>query len=104
MIKTDNKGNVVACITTKEDLDYTNFDLETIDYYDNFLIPSYEQEIERLKNDIKRITNICNEKIKIINDVREYIEPMVELDNDIMIKGKMLKPALEMLDKVGDKE
>lgn len=34
----------------------------------------YNLEINRLKEDIKRITNICNEKIKIINDVREYIE------------------------------
>lgn len=33
-----------------------------------------KKEIERLKEDIKRITNICNKKIKIINDVREYIE------------------------------
>ena len=59
MIKTDKKGNIVACITTKEDLDYSNFDKETIDYYDNFLIPSYEDEIERLHS--------------IIKEVREYI-------------------------------
>ena len=37
-------------------------------------IDDASKEIERLKNDIKRITNICNEKIKIINDVREKIE------------------------------
>ena len=35
----------------------------------------------------------------IIKEVREYIEPIVELDNDIMLKGKMLKPVLEILDK-----
>ena len=37
-------------------------------------IDDASKEIERLKNDIKRITNICNEKIKILNDVREKIE------------------------------
>ena len=39
-------------------------------------------------------------KLGIIKEVREYIEPLVELDNDIMLKGKMLKPVLEILDKV----
>lgn len=38
------------------------------------------QEIERLKNDIKRITEITNQKIKIINDVRELIKRDLSTD------------------------
>jgi hypothetical protein len=49
----------------------------------------YLDEIERLQS--------------IIKEVREYIEPLVELDNDIMLKGKMLKPVLEILDKENEK-
>lgn len=87
MIKTDNKGNIVACITTKEDLDYTNFDLETIDYYDNFLIPSYEQEIERLHF--------------IIKEVREKLKELVEDDGTFIGEIDYLrkKELLEILDK-----
>ena len=77
MIKTDNKGNIVACITTKEDLDYTNFDLETIDYYDNFLIPSYEQEIERLHN--------------IIKEVREKVKGVKKINNEVYKQTDMLE-------------
>jgi len=39
------------------------------------------------------------ELLRIKKEVREYIEPLVELDNDIMLKGKMLKPVLEILEK-----
>jgi len=87
VIKTDNKGNIVACITTKEDLDYTNFDLETIDYYDNFLIPSYEQEIERLHF--------------IIKEVREKLKELVEDDGTFIGEIDYLrkKELLEILDK-----
>lgn len=60
MIKYDNKGNIVACITTKEDLDYSNFDLETISYYDNFLIPSYERIIDNLNSIIKEVRECIN--------------------------------------------
>ena len=96
MIKTDKKGNVIACITTKEDLDYTNFDLETIDYYDNFLIPSYEQEIERLNNIINELELLAiNEKENkywgndsYINGKNEGIE---EISNYILDKIKELK-------------
>ena len=54
------------------------------------------QEIEEKDKEIERLNNI-------IKEVRECIEPIVELDNDIMLKGRVLKPVLEMLDKV-DKE
>lgn len=39
-------------------------------------------EIERLKKDIKRITEITNQKIKIINDVREYMKKTIEDDGE----------------------
>ena len=60
MIKTDNKGNVVACITTKEDLDYTNFDKETIKYYEEFLIPSYEELSDKQNKEIERLNDIID--------------------------------------------
>lgn len=92
MIKYDNKGNIVACITTKEDLDYSNFDLETISYYDNFLIPSYERIIDNLNS--------------IIKEVREYIEQDIKAnyfkryDDEVY---KICDELLEILDKA-DKE
>lgn len=54
------------------------------------------EDIDRAGKEIERLNNI-------IKEVRECIEPIVELDNDIMLKGRVLKPVLEMLDKV-DKE
>ena len=47
----------------------------------------------------KQYSKDLQQKENIIKEVREYIEPLVELDNDIMLKGKMLKPVLEILDK-----
>lgn len=105
MIKTDKKGNIVACLTTKEDLDYSNFDKQTIDYYDNFLIPSYEDEIERLKSIIKEVREYIenntykiewgdleqdNEDININEDLteKEFIEGLLEIlegDKDIKL-------------------
>ena len=73
------------------------------------------KEIERLNNIIKELdkqnrqlgeklsltTDKYEKKLfikeNIIKEVREYIEPLVELDNDIMLKGKMLKPVLELV-------
>lgn len=52
----------------------------------------YEDKCNELEKEIERLNNI-------IKEVREYIEPIVELDNDIMLKGKMLKPVLEIIDK-----
>ena len=46
-----------------------------------------------------KLENQLQQKENIIKEVREYIEPIVELDNGIMLKGKMLKPVLEILDK-----
>lgn len=40
-----------------------------------------------------------HQKENIIKEVRKYIEPLVKLDNDIMLKGIILKPVLEILDK-----
>lgn len=54
-----------------------------------------EEMIKGLYDLSARVTKQEN----IIKEVREYIEPIVELDNDIMIKGKMLKPVLEILEK-----
>ena len=90
MIKYDNKGNIVACITTKEDLDYSNFDLETISYYDNFLIPSYERIIDNLNS--------------IIKEVRECINHYaIENEDYSKIYNDEEKELLEILDKA-DKE
>jgi len=64
-----------------------------------------EKEIERLKNDIKRITEITNEKIKIINDVREYIEKHIAIfEGGDMLVDMNIDELLEILDRVGDKE
>lgn len=70
MIKYDNKGNIVAYITTKEDLDYSNFDLETISYYDNFLIPSYERTIDNLNSIIKEVREYCINRTQFFNEAR----------------------------------
>lgn len=51
-------------------------------------IAKLEYEVERLENKIQK--------------AEERLEPIVLLDNDIMLKGKMLKPILEELE--GDKE
>ena len=93
MIKYDNKGNIVAYITTKEDLDYSNFDLETISYYDNFLIPSYERIIDNLNSIIKEVREYIEKNTKegIFEGRKYFYSP--EQANDI----------LEILDKV-DKE
>lgn len=46
-------------------------------------IAKLEYEIERLENKIQK--------------AEEKLEPIVLLDDDIMLKGKMLKPILEEL-------
>ena len=50
-------------------------------------------------SEITYLLEYIQQKENIIKEVREYIEPIVELGNDIMLKGKMLKPVLEILDK-----
>ena len=59
---------------------------------------------DKLKDYITKLKTQLQQKENIIKEVREYIEPIVELDNDIMLKGKVLKPVLEMSDKGSDKE
>lgn len=54
-----------------------------------------KSENERLKNDIKRITNICNEKIKIINDVREYIGSKEHYEDDFDTEIEKIYKILE---------
>ena len=46
-------------------------------------IAQLEYEVERLENKIQK--------------AEERLEPIVLLDNDIMLKGRMLKPILEEL-------
>ena len=65
-----------------------------------------DKEIKRLKKRLEeaQLAYLAEEEKNkklhsIIKEVREYIEPLVELDNDIMLKGKMLKPVIEILDK-----
>lgn len=59
---------------------------------------------EKLSLALNSVETELQQKENIIREVREYIEPIVELDNDIMLKGKMLKPVLEILDKANEKE
>jgi predicted RNase H-like nuclease (RuvC/YqgF family) len=54
-----------------------------------------------LKERIERLNKELEFERQIKKEVREYVKPFVELDNDIMLKGRMIKPVLEILDKVG---
>ena len=68
----------------------------------NIEIERLEKALEKAIETNERQTNKIERLHSIIEEVREYIEPLVELDNDIMLKGKMLKPVLEILDKEKD--
>lgn len=57
--------------------------------------------ISNALNEIERLTKELEFERQIKKEAREYIEPFVAFDNDIMVKGRMLKPVLEILDKVG---
>lgn len=76
--------------------EYKTFEELKEELGDKFEDYMYKANIELL--------NKLQQKENIIKEVREYIEPLVELDNDIMLKGKMLKPVLEILDKEKNNE
>lgn len=65
---------------------------------------------EELYNVLKIKDNMIDELVKkldnkenIIKEVRKLLEPYVEFGDSITLKGSMLKPIYEILDKV-DKE
>jgi hypothetical protein len=74
-----------------------------IEYERNKKEREMKEEIERLKNDIKRITEITNQKIKIINDVREYMALNIRVKlNEEFGETMQYKTIYEILE--GDKE
>jgi len=71
------------------------------------MFPDNVEMVIMTKKDYDRnVEQLLLEKIESqerIDKAIEYITPIVELDNDIMLKGTMLKPVLEIL-KGEDKE
>ena len=67
----------------------------------NNIIKELDKQNRQLGEKLSLTTDKYEKKLfikeNIIKEVREYIEPLVELDNDIMLKGKMLKPVLELV-------
>lgn len=59
----------------------------------------HRDNLEKVMEYTEKLENQLQQEENILKEAREYIEPIVELDNDIMLKGKMLKPVLEILDK-----
>ena len=57
-----------------------------------------DKEIKRLQDEVITMRKLYFEIKDRNNKAIEYIKPMVELDNDIMMKGRMLKPVLEILE------
>lgn len=60
-----------------------------------------EERKDKIINDLlERIANLEREVERLENKIQkaeERLEPIILLDNDIMVKGRMLKPILEEL-------
>lgn len=58
----------------------------------------FEKENEKQKDYIKKIIDICNEKIKIINDVREYIDKFIKANYEDIFNQEQKDYMIKILE------